>query len=293
MIIVKLIGGLGNQMFQYAAGKFLAARLGTDLFFDISGFAKEGYTKREYALDVFDLTAKFASQNEINKLKYINNPARYYWHRLNVKINPFYKSTYFREKQFNYMQNILDLFGDVYMEGQWQTEKYFSSQASQIIKDFTPRNASVFRKDDWYFKIKNTNSVSIHIRRGDYVSCPKFKKYFYTMTPSYYQKSLKMLAKKTGKLVVFIFGKDQKWARKFLKFPLETFYIKSGKGEHDAKDMWLMSQCKHNIIANSSFSWWGAWLNQNPNKIVVAPQKWFKDSSINTSDLIPEKWIKI
>lgn len=245
MIIIKLIGGLGNQMFQYAAGRSLAHKLGTGFKLDISYFPKEGVTKRQYRLGIFNIQENFASQWEVQ---------------------------------------VARLFRKNYLEGYWQSEDYFSDISDLIKKEFTfknkPRRAIA------------ENSVSLHLRRGDYVTNPKVSHQYFVCDNNYYETAARIISKKLKDPKFYIFAEyleDFIWAKNNLNLGKKVVNIHY----KDYEDLQLMSMCKHNIIANSSFSWWGAWLNNNPGKIVIAPKRWFKDSSKNIDNLIPSAWLKI
>jgi hypothetical protein len=142
-------------------------------------------------------------------------------------------------------------------------------------------------------KIKNEESVSIHVRRGDYISIPKNNELYETCSESYYSEAMNLVKAKFPNAVFYVFSDEPEWFRKNVKVNVPLVYVTHNVGEKSYEDLILMSQCKHNIIANSSFSWWGAWLNDNKNKVVIAPQKWFKDKSKDTKDLIPQKWIQL
>ena len=142
-------------------------------------------------------------------------------------------------------------------------------------------------------KIKSTNSISLHIRRGDYVIKKRYQEVYAECTLDYYKRGVEEITKRYENPTLFIFSDDPDWVKANLKLDYESVYVDINSGEKSYADMRLMSSCNHNVIANSSFSWWGAWLNNNPEKIVIAPEKWFKDDSINQKDVIPESWIRI
>jgi len=279
MIITRLLGGIGNQMFQYAAGRRLAYIHKTRLRLDISEFSH--YKLREFSLDCFNINAEIVSINKISKL----------W----FKLFPFKRrpAVYYFEKHTQFDPHVLDLPDNTYLSGYWQSEKYFLDIEEIIKREFTPKNLP--DKYNMYL-LKNINkaeSVSIHIRRGDYVSNPQTSAYHGLCSLEYYQKAIQIIRKMVKSPQVFIFSDDIAWAKKNLAIDSPIFYVEHNRGEKDYEDLRLMSACKHNIIANSSFSWWGAWLNKNKNKIVISPRKWFGDPSINTDDLIPPTWIRI
>jgi len=281
-IITKLYGGLGNQMFQYAAGRALSLRNNSALKLDLSWFANVCRNiTRPFLLRVFDIDIVEASPEEISKFvpSMLRKILRFYNHK-----------TYIKENQFSFNKNTLNLNGNFYLDGYWQSEKYFKDFENIIRKDFTLKNIGN-ETQRISNTIKNTkNSLSIHIRRGDYIKNPRVNNYHGVCSMEYYKDAIGCVKNKVGDVGLFIFSDDIEWAKEQELFSGATF-ISSTKIK-DYEEMFLMSLCKHNIIANSSFSWWGAWLNNNPNKIIIAPQKWFNVSK-DTSDLIPENWIRM
>lgn len=292
MIIVRLIGGIGNQMFQYAAGRAIACRNNTYLKLDISSF--EQYTLRSYRLDCFNLVEDFATHDNIKHLK----PDRsqlfsFGFNKLQQKIIPWHKQSVIKERTFDFDPDVLKIRENAYIDGYWQSERYFKDIAHTIRNDFTFKRESDEVNKGVLSTIQDTNSVSLHIRRGDYVSDPKTMETHGVLGAEYYIQALNLMGKKVKEPQVFIFSDDIPWARDNLKTDLPLHFIEHNGIEKDYEDMRLMSLCKHHIIANSSFSWWGAWLCQNPQKIVIAPKKWFNKPNINTNDLIPESWIRL
>jgi len=279
MVITKLMGGLSNQMFQYAIGRSLACKNQAELKLDISWF--DNHTKRKYGLLAFNIIEGFASQNEVAKFKKKGIG------KLIERFKPYYKRSIVRERYYS-NKNMSKISNNVYLEGYWQNEKYFKDAEGIIRKEFTLKNKLKNFNNTLKQKITNVNSVSLHIRRTDYVTT---KKHVFWQCPlSYYYMAIKKIAENYNNLYIFVFSDDIEWAKDNLKINFPVNFI---EGNKDYQDLTLMSLCKHNVIANSSFSWWGAWLNNNPNKIVVAPKKWFKGQGRNTKDLIPKQWIKM
>lgn len=290
MIITKLIGGLGNQMFQYAAGRRAAYVNNTSLKLDITGYENQlDITPRKYMLHIFNIQENFASESEINKLK----KNSFIW-KVFRKISPVFQNySYIKEKHNYFNPNILNISDNSYLEGYWGSEKYFSDIEDIIRKDFTPKNKPDKATIELIQRIKNCNSVSVHVRRSDYVMDKKTHDFHGVCGLGYYKKSILLITKKVTNPSFFIFSDDPNWCKVNLRLQSPTIYVTHNLGNKDYEDMRLMSTCKHNIIANSSFSWWGAWLNKNKDKIVIAPKKWFKDKLTDTKDLIPKSWMKI
>ncbi len=291
MIIVKLIGGLGNQMFQYAAGRSIAGRLGTVLKLDIENFDKEGVTIRNYGLKIFRIQENIASFKDIAKTKIPPKGFLKYFPRA-VKLLELLtgRSHIIETKKRIVLNKITD---NSYLEGNWNSEKYFSGIGSILRKEFTFKARPDDKNRAILKQIQRCNSVSIHVRRGDYVTNSKVNKLYHICSLNYYLKATKIINKFAIKPVFFVFSDDPAWVKSNFSGIKPVFFVNHNTGEKSYEDMRLMSACQHNIIANSSFSWWGAWLNHNPSKIVIAPKKWFKDDSKNVDDLVPLAWIRI
>lgn len=281
MIVSRLIGGLGNQMFQYAAGRALSLRNQTQVKLDITGYNNQGgITKRDYELSIFNIKELFASEEEIRYLK-----------SFSLK---FCKKRVIKELgNGKICTDLLKARGDIYLDGYWQSEKYFLNFSDQIRNDFSFKGPYTGVNGKLIGIIKKVNSVSVHVRRADYVTDTNTNSFHGLCELRYYNDALNFISSKINNIKVFVFSDDHEWVKKNIKTKYHTIYISHNIGKSSWEDLRLMSKCKHNIIANSSFSWWGAWLNNNLNKIVVAPKKWFANSSIDTTDLCPYGWIRI
>jgi len=198
-----------------------------------------------------------------------------------------------REKGFSFDSRILELKGDVHLHGYWQSEKYFKDIRETILEDFTPIRPLRGRNQKVLDEIGSSSSISVHVRRGDYVIDPQTNKFHGICGPEYYKKAVEIIAKKVKSPVFYFFSDDIDWVKNNLRTKFKNVYVDWNQGDQSFVDMQLMSHCRHHILANSSFSWWGAWLNRNPHKIVVAPERWFQERSLDTRDLIPEGWLKI
>jgi len=292
MIITRLIGGLGNQMFQYAAGRQIAMNNNTELKLDISKYNDQaGITPRKYMLSVFNIQASIATRQEIELFK-INSEdiIQLCWNKIKLTLQ---RRHYIQQNKLYSTHKFLAIPDNSYLEGYWGSEKYFKNIEEIIYKEFTLKNKPDAANRKMIARIKSCNSTSIHIRRGDYVFDEKTNKYHGVCDLGYYFKAIDLLAKKVNNPHFFIFSDDPDWCKKNIQLNYPLVYVTHNLEKSDHIDMHLMSACKHNIIANSSFSWWGAWLNQNPQKIVIAPKYWFKDKSISTKYLIPESWKRL
>ncbi|OGH88682.1 MAG: hypothetical protein A3J93_01130 [Candidatus Magasanikbacteria bacterium RIFOXYC2_FULL_42_28] len=285
MIIVKLSGGLGNQMFQYAAGRALADRHGVPLKIDASYYDKEDIFKRKYALGIFNITAEPATAADLAEFKFGKTKG------LIERFKPYYKRKIVREQSFGYDVNFNKIGSNARLDGYWQSEKYFKPIESIIRNEFTPKLISQ-KMSELAAEIKSVNSVAVHVRRADYINFKHVNAVHGVCPADYYRRALGQISRQVTNPRYYIFTDDQEWVRQNLALTGQSTIV-SALGFNDWAEMILMSKCRHDIIANSSFSWWGAWLNNNSNKIVIAPKKWFTDQSINTNDLIPGNCIKI
>jgi len=285
MIIIKLNGGLGNQLFQYSLGRKLSIK-NNDIFkLDLSDFTKDN--PRSYSLGYFNVIENFTSDEDVNKIKKSG-----VW-KLVDKLKPYYKRSAIKYKGYDFDPNVLKLSGNFYLDGYWQSEKYFKDIESVIREEITLKELSPYKHSELINNIKNSNSVSIHIRRGDYVTNKKFSSVYNLLDEKYYQEALKFIAEKIKDPLFFIFSDDINWVKQNLNIPYPKIFV-SGENEiKNYEELILMSLCKHNITANSSFSWWGAWLNKNADKIVISPDRWFNDKISNAKDLIPENWVRL
>lgn len=275
-MVIKIFGGLGNQMFQYAFGRSVSLKNKKKLYLDLFWFDIFGKNqKRFYGLDNFNIKC-FKKRSLLFFLF-----SKYFLKNIIEK-----ESDLYRFNEFFLRTN-------GYFIGYWQTDKYFSSFRDVIINDFTLKNEISEVSKDFLNNINNCNSVSLHIRRGDYVENKETNNFHGVCDLNYYKDAIKFIKNKVDDPVFFIFSDDIFWAKNNLDGNDNNFIFVSDKNIKDYEEMFLMSKCRHNIIANSSFSWWGAWLNTNIKKTVIAPKKWIKKEGINIFDLIPSDWIKL
>jgi hypothetical protein len=295
MIITRLNGGLGNQMFQYACGRALALRNRDSLKLDISGYgagrSNGTDTPRKYSLSHFNIEEDIASENEITKARYPLGAVS--------KYSDIFRKKILRQFNVGFIPKIFHsktAGSSFYLDGFWQSEKYFADWADEIRREFTLKKAmspaARAIANAMASNNGNTPSVSIHIRRGDVARDAATNPYYGIATPEYYSKALQYITKKTGTFRVFVFSDDIEWTKKNIAIPYPTTYV-SGATIPDYEEMILMGMCDHNIVANSSFSWWGAWLNQNPGKIVVAPAVWSKRNKKWHTDTVPKTWTRL
>ncbi len=292
MIITQVRGGLGNQMFQYAAGRALAVRKNTEFILDVSAYEANAMHQGFELQRVFISKEKIASSTDIKTLLGWKSPLL----MRRILARPYFglirRNTFVVEPHFNYWPDINSASRDCYLQGYWQSEKYFDSIIPSIRENFkfilpmSEQNKSIAAK------IGQVNSISLHVRRGDYANNPKTNATHGTCTLKYYREAILHIADTVENPHFFIFSDDMKWVRDNLELQFPYQYIDHNRGLENYNDMRLMSLCQHHIIANSSFSWWGAWLNKNQDKIVIAPKNWFLINSL-TNDLYPEGWLKL
>jgi hypothetical protein len=290
-IIIRLQGGLGNQLYEYATARDLSIKTGKKLLIDSRPIAAEG-PHRQYELSVFNIKEHHVS----GLTKWITR-----W-VASARLGKLFKICFplawgyklIRDKEIGFESRILDdNWGSIVLQGYWQSFKYFEDIEDIIRKDFTFKLPPDSINMNFINELEINNSVAIHVRRGDYVEVPFFSKNLGTCTMEYYNAAIQLIMKSISNPHFYIFTDDPDWAEKNLKLPAPAKAIRHNLGKSDFEDLRLLTHCKHFIIANSSFSWWGAWLSVNPNKMVIAPKKWFNIDKTVTEDRIPSNWIKL
>jgi Glycosyl transferase family 11 len=301
MIIVTIKGGLGNQLFQYACGRALALRNKDILKLDISGYSqKNSDTLRSYSLWKFHIIESIATQTEISSFKDPHNLFSKFYRKIKTKLG-------FANIEF--IPRTLTLKGNVYLNGYWQTEKYFADCAETIRREFTlkdPLGPAAQRFADMIDAAGTAAdaiepaTISLHVRRGDVARDAWKNPYYGITTPEYYARALERareeISRRNGSgaapIRVFVFSDDIEWTRRNIAIPFPTTYIE-GPGIADYEELMLMSRCRHHIIANSSFSWWGAWLDPRPDTIVIAPKEWIRKRKRQHKDICPDSWLRV
>ena len=266
--IVRIIGGLGNQFAQYAFAVWLRNKTGDRVLLDTNWFKniKPSYTKREYQLDLFNIKIPAAIKLQIRLCKHpiwcvLLNPVLAFLH-ITRPSNEI-------EEQY-YTNKELPLYGNKYYKGWFFNEKYFKDYRTEILQELSLKIPLDVKNQKMLRKIKATNSISLHVRRGDYL---KLTDVFGLCSLDYYSRAVEQIAKKVKNPHFFLFSDDPTWIKENIKLNYPSTIVDINDGDHGYFDMELMKNCKHNIIANSTFSWWASWLNENPNKIVISPQK--------------------
>lgn len=287
MIVSRIYGGLGNQMFQYAAARQLAARLGTDLFLDATQF--QTYKLHGYAIHRYPLKSKEMSPEVGSR-----GPLRFggkWWKRLLSSGGPPLKLV--REKGLAWQSQLQEARDNSYLVGYWQSERYFSNVRPQLLQELTLTEPAEGRDAEIIHAMRSTTSVTVHVRRGDYVSNAATNQVHGTCDSEYYQRSVTLLAAKHGPLNLFVFSDDPAWCRENLRMGHPTVFVDHNDAERNCEDLCVMSHARHFIVANSSFSWWGAWLSTSEDKTVCAPARWFRTSRNDESDIVPKSWHRI
>lgn len=292
MIIAEIRGGIGNQLFTYAAAKALALRKGVALGMDLHNH--DSHDKRSLAIFSFHIEDTVVSPEIIKILTELPTHRSKQW-LINSfdRLFPYYKRSTFIEQNNLFDPNLFKAKSNAYLRGYWQSERYFSSYEAEIrsvLRFKTP--VPIVRK--WIVdNINTSNSVSIHIRRTDFLDT-EGQALYSEITLAYYQRAVTFLKNKVTNPHLFVFSDDIEWTKNHIKFDLPTIFIDPLEGQ-DFEDLRLMSLCKFHITANSTFSWWGAWLAVFKNKIVIAPGKWFnpKHPTQKDDDLIPKSWVRI
>src|SRR5579864_3361982 len=291
MVVVKLIGGLGNQIFQYAIGRKISKTHDVELKLDVTSF--DTYKLHSgYALDAFNIKAGIATPADIGRLIGYPTPIHKVLRRM---LGPGAKHVL--EPHAHFADGIRGVSDDCYLEGYWQSEKYFSDLRADLLNELKLKRPLEGMNTECAALIADTNSVSLHVRRGDLVSNLQFNKVHGTCSPEYYAAAIAHVWRVQGTPHLFVFSDDIPWARKAIQPDCPITFVDHNDSAAAHEDLRLMSLCRHNIIANSTFSWWGAWLNRNPQKTVICPKKWFADPSAVQdydkflSDLLPNSWV--
>jgi hypothetical protein len=292
MIIVRLISGLGNQLFQYSVGRELSIKHNVPLKLDLSFYDTQNL--RENSLMNFNINAEIATSKEIDKYKLFNGYKKDEFY-LYKKILPFIPTQYikhFKEKTWwLYDSDIRKIGPNCYLDGYWQNYQYLINLSHKTLKDLTLKNNISNDARLQLEEMIKVNSVAIHVRRGDYVTDESARNYMGILPQSYFLDAIDFIKNKIDNPVFYIFSDDIEWFKKNIKLDLPTKFIENNP---DYIDLELMQNCKHNIISNSSFSWWAAFLNKNVNKIVISPKTWVNNPVLNNSvNIQMPNWIKI
>lgn len=285
MKIVRFLGGLGNQMFQYAFYKSLENAFGKAAG-DLSAFDRYELHNGFELEEIFPVSIKKAPPFLIK----LYDPVHRNWHIRKLRRVLSLKNAYYEEKEsFRFDETIYKDPGSRLYWGHWQNEAYFKGIASALKNDFLFKLPLEGKNLEVYKQIKDSNSVGVHVRRGDYLHD---KLLGGICDGDYYKRAIDLILEKTGNAKFFVFSNDIPWCESALGLP-QAVFISWNQGRQSYIDMQLMSSCRHNIIANSSFSWWAAWLNAHPGKVVLSPSRWTMDPGHAHMEIVPKEWLKI
>lgn len=283
-VSVRISGGLGNQMFQYAAARSLALKLGESLTLDLSFYDRARH--RGYGLDAFPLAPHAETgRSHAGRMARVGHALGRTMTRLLGQSTPEY-----REPHFHHDPGFEQLHAPIHLVGHFQSERYFRHCAPTIRDELAPPAASDALSRQIGAAMLLGESCALHVRRGDYVSNPKNRALFAACEPAYYAAALARLP--AGR-TVYVFSDDMPWARAHLPQNGALVFVDDGQPRSGLADLWLMSRARHHVIANSSLSWWGAWLAGPDKGITVAPARWFVDPAFDDRDLVPEAWLRL
>jgi hypothetical protein len=287
------MGGLGNQLFQYAAARGLAHARGDSLKLDLAFFGQQSL--RSYRLGHYSIQERFADAAEAGRLTGATLPAwRRWWLRLSNRAKPYYRRTVFREQRLLWFDpHIHDAPAEVYLEGYWQNEKYFAGVRAELRREFSLKEALSPASQAVAQSISAGTSVGVHIRRGDYVSNAQTNRVHGVCDLDYYHQCIDLVAARCRTPHFFVFSDDPEWAGRNLRPSHPLTLVRHNGPERDHEDLHLMSLCRHFILANSTFSWWAVWLSNSPDRLVCAPQRWFAADQYDPGDFIPAEWVRV
>lgn len=287
MIHMRLVGGLGNQLFQYACGRAVALRHGTELVLDTRELSR-GAAHAVFGLDHFAIRARMGGSADLP-------PPRSRVLAYGLWRAGFMAPRFLRERGLGVNPAVLAAGDGTYLHGYFQSEAYFRDVVPQIrpeLEIVTPPSDDNLR---WASRIAGDDrAVSLHVRRGDYVASAKGQQVHGTCDADYYARAVAAIRARAGiDPRLYVFSDDPHWARDNLALDAETVVLDHNPPGAAVEDMRLMGVCRHHIIANSSFSWWGAWRNPSAGKVVVAPVRWFADPKLHNPDICPPEWLRV
>ncbi len=292
-IIVKLQGGLGNQMFQYAFGLSLSQKLKCQFYFDLSFFRYSGddFMPRNYELNLFPGPINIASDKLVDSFLHPGLTRRL------INKSGINRTAVYKENTLRINKQVFNIRPSVYLEGFWQSEQYFNGYEDMVRRSICFKKTLNHESQKIADELANkADTISVHVRRGDYISSKTTNDLHGICSIKYYTESIKLISNKLNNLHFYFFSDDPGWVKEnLLPTVKNASLIEHNTGTESWQDMVLMSKCKHHIIANSSFSWWGAWLNPDKEKIVIAPKNWFSNKTdyFDDKDIVPENWIRV
>lgn len=303
MIVCRLQGGLGNQMLQYACARSLSLLTNQDLRLDLSFLNDDtipGITLRSYELACFRMEARIAGQEDIRRIvPPYHHAGNSFWRRKERSFYRFWqrvsnKKIILEKSAYEYDENVFSELNKsgYFMLGYFFSYRYFERFREEILADFQPRTLSQAAQEYLEEISERGKTCSLHVRRGDYVTNKAANSFHGLCSLDYYKKAVEEISRREPETTFFCFSDDLEWCKLHLKeLNVSVVFVEQKEGMQNFEDLILMSCCAHNIIANSTFSWWGGWLNQNPQKCVIAPRNLFADPALSVADVYPKDWI--
>jgi hypothetical protein len=303
-IVVRLTGGLGNQMFGYAAGRSLALKTGSSLVLDTTAFTLD-VERRAYALDDYGLAAEVRFDGyayppnkpavrfpRVERPRWIERAAEFARERIGPIGRKQRQRTFsvFAETSFDFDPRFCDRGPQTYLVGYFQSERYFAEAAGVIREELTYRREPDPANAQWLARIRASNAVCVHVRRGDYL-LPAHFEHHGVCSADYYRRAMRLIRERVADPQFFVFSDDWPWCRESLADD-DVFIVEANAPGAGPDELRLMAACRHHVIANSSLSWWGAWLAARPDQIAIAPTPWFTKNP-NTPDLFPAGWVML
>jgi hypothetical protein len=296
MILVSVRGGLGNQMFQYACGRAIAQKLNASLKLDLDFYFKntdnKDLTERGFELNRFNIQTEPAPENEIKRFVPVNlHPNKYHYIFYKIKRLITKKHLFLEKTPLVFDPFINQVSEETYLSGYWQSELYFKDVSLLIRQELSLKVELSPKAKQILSQIEGCNAVSLHIRRGDFLNQKNIKIHG-ILSADYYMQAVDIIFSKLTDPYFFIFTDDIAWVNNNFHLQAAHIIVNRETSDKGYEDLWLMSKCKHHIVANSSFSWWGAWLDSNEKKIVIAPKSWIVNMPAN-ANIIPKDWISL
>lgn len=297
MIISHLMGGLGNQMFEYAAGLALARRRRTVLKLDISFYSEHDVDDRHYSLDCLNIPAQFATANEVwnlngalgRKQEWAKKMLLVLGQRRLAGLLEVQGQAHY-QKQWTFYPDFHELPDNTWLHGNYQSEKFFAPVADILRHQFTFRYPPTPAVEAMAARIKSGPSVAVHFRRGDYLG--QYSS-IGALSPDYYDRAIQSLKAQLPAATYYLFSDEIEAVEREYRPSVPHVFAKCFDHANYYDKIRLMALCDHNIIANSTFSWWAAWLNANPGKSVIAPKRWFADGHHPDNDICPGSWLRL
>jgi hypothetical protein len=297
MIVVKLQGGLGNQMFQYAVGRELQRRSGGELALDLTllldRFPRSNMVVRDYNLDIFRIQPRLTLLSQL--ARHLPVPLLYMYgsSALARALDRAGLQRYISESRSS-PEEVLGARGNVYLDGHWQSPKYFAGSEAVLRREFEVKQPLSPAGEQVAAQMASTDSICVNVRRTDYVTIPTSIKMHGFVGKEYYDRGIEQIAPRLKNPHIFVTSDDVQWCRESLRFEYPTTVLgQECKGYKFGEELALMVRCKHFLIPNSSFAWWAAWMNPSEDRIVVCPKSWFRDPKFDSPDRIPPGWIRV